>query len=625
MGKKFDFSGWATRNNIKCMDGRTIRRDAFKNDDGQTVPLVWQHMHNSPENILGHAVLENRADGVYAYCSFNNTPAAQQAKEAVKHGDISSLSIYANQLKQRNGDVLHGTIREVSLVLAGANEGARIDYPTLSHGEDDPYANECVIYNDNGDEHLIHFAEEDSDMYEDYEDYEDEEYEDDEEYESDYEDDEDEENYDDEDLSHSADNPTIEEVVETMDEDQKAALYALLAIAANQGEAVEHSGLEGGNDMPWSAFDNKNDFAEPNTYMLQHSAIHMMPGEELEHDAMDTIIADAKRTGSMRDSYLEHAAEYGIDQIDWLFPEYKNVDGLPPQFIKRDMEWVTTVMNGVHRTPFSRIKSLFADIREDEARAKGYIKGNRKKEEVFSLLRRRTDPQTIYKKQKFDRDDIVDITDFDVIAWVKAEMRMMLNEEIARAILIGDGRLASSEDKIFPEHVRPIWTEDDLFCIHKQVEVANDADEDATAKAFIRAAIKSREDYQGSGSPTLFTTEGFLADMLLLEDGIGHLLYTMETLKQALRVSNIVTVPVMKGARRDVPIGDNQTKNMPLLGIIVNLSDYNVGADKGGAINMFEDFDIDYNQQKYLIETRISGALIKPFSAIVLELNKADS
>ena len=602
MGKKFDFSGWATRNNIKCMDGRTIRRDAFKNDDGQTVPLVWQHMHNSPENILGHAVLENRADGVYAYCSFNNTPAAQQAKEAVKHGDISSLSIYANQLKQRNGDVLHGTIREVSLVLAGANEGARIDYPTLSHGEDDPYANECVIYNDNGDEHLIHFAEEDSDMYEDYEDYED-----DEEYEPDYEDDEDYDDEDDEDLSHSADNPTIEEVVETMDEDQKAALYALLAIAANQGEAVEHSGLEGGNDMPWSAFNNGNDFAEPNTYMLQHSAIHMMPGEELQHDAMDAIIADAKRTGSMRDSYLEHAAEYGIDQIDWLFPEYKNVDGLPPQFIKRDMEWVTTVMNGVHRTPFSRIKSLFADIREDEARAKGYIKGNRKKEEVFSLLRRRTDPQTIYKKQKFDRDDIVDITDFDVIAWVKAEMRMMLNEEIARAILIGDGRLASSEDKIFPEHVRPIWTEDDLFCIHKQVEVANDADEDATAKAFIRAAIKSREDYQGSGSPTLFTTEGFLADMLLLEDAQGHRMYKdMGDLALAMSVNKIVKVP-----SSIIPTG--------VYAAIVDLNDYNVGADKGGAVNMFDDFDIDYNQQKYLMEEQLSGALTRPYSAIVLK------
>jgi hypothetical protein len=344
----------------------------------------------------------------------------------------------------------------------------------------------------------------------------------------------------------------------------------------------------------------------------------MEPGEELAHDAMDVIIADAKRYGSLKESVMQHSAEYGIDQIDWLFPEYKSLN-TPPEFVSRDMEWVKGVLNGVHKTPFSRIKSMFADIREDDARAKGYIKGHRKKEEVFTLLKRTTDPQTIYKKQKFDRDDIIDITDFDVIAWVKAEMRMMLDEEIARAILVGDGRLASSEDKIQEVHVRPIYTDDDFYAIHKQVEVAADADEDTVAKATIRAAIKSRKDYKGSGNPVFYTTEDVLSDMLLLENGIGELMYTMETLKQALRVSAIVTVPVMEGLTREVAVGPGQTKTMPLLGIIVNLKDYNVGADKGGSINMFEDFDIDYNQQKYLIETRCSGALATAHSAIVIE------
>lgn len=620
--KKYDFSGWATRNNIKCMDGRTIRRDAFKDNDGETVPLVWQHLHNSPENILGHAVLENRADGVYAYCSFNNSPLAQRAKEAVQHGDISSLSIYANQLKERAGNVLHGTIREVSLVLAGANKGARIDFPILAHS-DEPY-NECVIYNDNGDAHLIHYAEEEDEMYDDFEEYDDEldeeDYDDFEEY-----DDEDDE-YDD--LEHSAedDGPTIAEVIDTMNEDQKAAMYAMIAIAANGGDAdeVEHGGIYEGDDSMYNAFEAQSGYGEADTYVLQHSAIHMEPGCELEHDAMTTIIEDAKRYGSLKESFLSHAAEYGIDQIDWLFPEYKSLN-TPPDWVSRDMEWVKGVLNGVHKTPFSRIKSMFADIREDDARAKGYMKGNRKKEEVFTLLKRTTDPQTIYKKQKFDRDDIIDITDFDVIAWVKAEMRMMLDEEIARAILVGDGRPTSSEDKIQEAHVRPIYTDDDFYAIHKQVEVAADADEDTIAKATIRAAIKSRKDYKGSGNPTFYTTEDALSDMLLLENGIGELMYTMETLKNALRVSAIVTVPVMEGLSRDVKISENQTKRMPLLGIIVNLKDYNVGADKGGSVEMFEDFDIDYNQQKYLIETRMSGALIKPFSAIVLELNKASA
>ena len=622
MAKKYDFCGWASRNDIKCDDGRTIRRNAFAEDDGKRVPLVWQHQHNSPDNILGHAILENRNEGVYCYCSFNNSPAAEAAREAVSHGDISSMSIYANRLQQRGGDVVHGKIREVSLVLAAANEGARIDFP-LAHGSDGP-ANECVVYGYPQDLKHSMTDEEDDDMrYED-------EYDEDLEEEDEYDEDDEDMEYDDdeEELEHAAsDDMTIAEVIDTMDENQKAAMYALLAIAANGGadEDMEHSGIYEGDDVMYNLFDRSEEYSEPNTYMLQHSAIHMADDTVLEHDAMDVIIADAKRYGSLKESVLQHSAEYGIDQIDWLFPEYKSLN-TPPEFVSRDMEWVKGVLNSVHKTPFSRIKSMFADIREDDARAKGYIKGNRKKEEVFTLLKRTTDPQTIYKKQKFDRDDIIDITDFDVIAWVKAEMRLMLDEEIARAILVGDGRLASSEDKIQETHVRPIYTDDDFYSIHKQVEVASDADEDTIAKATIRAAIKARKDYKGSGNPVFYTTEDVLSDMLLLENGIGELMYTQETLKQALRVSAIVTVPVMEGLSREVNIGTEQNKvlkTMPLLGIIVNLKDYNVGADKGGAINMFEDFDIDYNQQKYLIETRMSGALIKPFSAIVLELNKA--
>lgn len=601
MSKKYDFHGWATRCNIKCDDGRTIEPGAFKDDDGQVVPLVWQHLHNSPENVLGHALLEHRADGVYAHCSFNNTEKAQAAKEAVEHGDISSLSIYANKLKQRNGQVLHGKIREVSLVLAGANEGARIDYPVVAHYGEDP--DECVIYHDNGDMNLISLEGiEDTEKDADH-------------------------------ISHAESDEgngdkTLKDVINTFNDEQKIALYAMLAIAANggaeddtdeDGKPVKHGGVD--DDM-YNVFDQSVEPAQENTYVLQHSAIHMEAGAELSHDAMQSIIADAKRFGSMRESFIQHKAEYGIDQIDWLFPDYKNLNDGAPEFISRDMEWVSGVMNSVHKTPFSRIKSMFADIREDDARAKGYTKGKRKKEEVFTLLKRTTDPQTIYKKQKFDRDDIIDIIDFDVIAWVKAEMRMMLDEEIARAILVGDGRLGSSEDKIFEAHVRSVYNDDEFYSIKKAVDVAADADEDAIAKATIRAAIKSRKEYKGSGNPTFYTTEDVLTDMLLLEDGVGRPLYdSVDKLKTALRVSSIVTVPVMEGLTRESK--EHENRQLPLLGIIVNLRDYNVGSDKGGAVNMFEDFDIDYNQQKYLIETRISGALVKPFSAIVLELNKA--
>ena len=574
----FDFSGWATRNDLLCGDGRTIRKNAFKDNDGCKVPLVWQHDHTNPDAVLGHAILENRDDGVYAYCSLNDTESGLAAKKLVQHGDVSSLSIYANKLKQIGNDVIHGNIRELSLVLAGANPGAYIDF-VMAHGDDEEdtlYAS----YNEN----IVLYHSDDSDN---------------EKSKNDKKDDNKEENK--EDMSENNEK-TIGDVIKTMTEEQKNVMYAIVANALkysdtdetknNEESNNEKSNNDGGHEeMKHNLFENETD--EKNV---------------LSHDAMNTIISDAKRYGSVKESFLAHAQEYGIEQIDYLLPDVKNLN-TPPEFIKRDTGWVQEVMGGTHHTPFSRIKSMFADITEDEARAKGYIKGKLKKEEVFSLLKRTTSPTTIYKKQKMDRDDIVDITDFDVIAWLKSEMRMMLDEEIARAILIGDGRLASSDDKINESNIRPILNDADLFTIRWSVAAGTSDDE--KAKNFIRACIKSRKNYKGSGNPKLFTTEDMLTDMLLLEDGIGHKLYKTEAeLATALRVSKIVTVPVMEG------ILDKDNKDV--YGIIVNLSDYNVGADKGGAINMFDDFDIDYNQQKYLIETRCSGALIKPFSAIVL-------
>ena len=582
---KYDFSGWATKNDLKCSDGRTIRKDAFKHNDGQTVPLVWNHQHNDPLNVLGHALLENRNEGVYAYCKFNDTPAGKNAKMLVEHGDVSALSIYANQLKQQQGNVLHGMIREVSLVLAGANPGAFID-SVLRHGE-------------NSDEEAIIYTGEDLE------------------------------------LSHAdnekgegkvADNNgkerTVQDVINSMNEEQQNVMYALIGQAIEDAtQGVKHDGMEedqnennneGDDDeMKHNVFDNQNKDNAKNT---------------LSHADMETILKDAKRCGSLKEAVLAHADEhgdaiydtYGIkpnadgEGISMLFPEYKNLNNVP-EWLKRDTGWVADVMNGVHHTPFSRIKSMQADIREDEARAKGYMKGNLKKEQVFTLLKRTTDPQTIYKKQKLHRDDVIDITSFDVVAWIKAEMRFMLEEEIARAILIGDGRDSDHDDKIQEQHIRPIYKEADLYCVHKLME--KQADADARAKAFIRMAIKSRKEYKGSGNPALFCTEDLLTDMLLLEDNNGRIIYdSVAKLATALRVSKIVTVPVMEGVQREVG-GVNQD----LLGIIVNLKDYNVGADKGGAVAMFEDFDIDYNAQKYLIETRCSGALIKPFSAIVIE------
>lgn len=615
----YDFGGYATRNDLKCSDGRTIRKDAFKDCDGITVPLVYQHEHGNVGAVLGHALLENRDDGVYCYCSFNDTDSGKNAKALVKHGDIKSLSIYANKLIEKSGNVIHGMIREVSLVLAGANPGAFIDTLSISHSDDEGMEEEALIYPDYGDEleELEHAEDEET----------------------------------------SGSDETVQDVIDSMNDTQKKVMYYLIAQATRQPEAVEHSDLshadekeedndndsDDGDETVEDIVNSMNEKQKKVMYFLigkaaeskntkgekemavSHNAfedtqkdyVGVVDGrDELTHQEMEEIIKDGKRMGSLKESVLAHSADYGIDQIDWLFPEPKTTSDRP-EFISRRMEWVSTVMNGVSRSPFSRIKSMFADIREDEARAKGYIKGHLKKDEVFSLLKRSTTPTTIYKKQKLDRDDIIDITDFDVVAWIKGEMRIMLDEEIARAILVGDGRLASDDDHINEENVRPIWKEADLFCIKTEVTVGDT--DDATAKNFIRSCIKSRKDYRGSGNPTLFTTEDMLTDLLLLEDSIGHKLYKTEAeLATALRVSKIVTVPVMENLTRQVTKSGSVYTNT-LRGIIVNLNDYKVGADKGGSVNMFEDFDIDYNQEKYLIETRISGCLVKPFSAIVLE------
>ena len=565
---KCDFSGWATRNDLLCGDGRTIRKNAFKDNNGATVPLVWNHEHNDPNAVLGHAILENRDNGVYAYGVFNDTEQGRTAKKLVENGDVRSLSIWANQLKQIGNDVIHGNIRELSLVLAGANPGAYVDF-VMAHGadeEDTLYAswdeNALILYHSGSktDDKPETDKKEDKTVEGNNE-------------------------------NKTNSEKTVKDVIDSMNEEQKTVLYAMVGQAiedSKSGKNIE----EDDEDMKHNVFDNEIEEKD----------------NVLSHADMEVIIGDAKRYGSVKESFLAHADEYGIQQIDYLLPDVKNLN-TPPEFIQRDMGWVQKVIGGTHHTPFSRIKSMFADITEDEARAKGYIKGKLKKEEVFSLLKRTTTPTTIYKKQKMDRDDIIDITDFDVIAWLKSEMRLMLDEEIARAILVGDGRLASSDDKINEQNIRPILNDNDLFVI--RWAVAAGSSDDDKAKNFIKAAIKSRKNYKGSGNPVLFTTEDMLTDMLLLEDTIGHKLYKTEAeLATALRVKEIVTVPVMEN------LTDKDSKNV--YGIIVNLADYNVGADKGGAVNMFDDFDIDYNQQKYLIETRCSGALIKPFSAIVL-------
>ena len=591
MGFKYDFSGWATKNDLLCSDGRTIRRDAFKDNDGKVVPLVWNHDHTDPSNVLGHALLKNVADGVYAYGSFNSNPKAIEAATLLAHGDIKALSIWANKLQQRGGDVLHGDIKEVSLVLAGANPAAIID-SVMVHGEESD--EEAIIYTG---ESICHSSGELKDEFEETE--------------------ETVEHADDkaDEPEKSDDDETVADIFETLSEKQKNAVYALIGeiISRNKGKENE---------------DNKEEDS-----VMKHNVFEQQNGDQQEnvlcHADVKAAFDDAKRYGSLKDSFVAHGlkevtymahadGDYGIKNIDYLFPEARNVNNTI-DFIKREDSWVRDFMSRVHRSPFSRIKSIHANITEDEARAKGYIKGNMKKEEVFTLLKRSTTPTTVYKKQKLDRDDVLDITDLDTVALVKGEMRGMLDEEIARAALVGDGRSASDDDKINEVNIRPIWTDADLYSIKVPIAVAAGDDDNKKATNFIRAAIKSRKNFRGSGTPVLYTTEDMLSDMLLLTDTTGRDIYdTVEKLCKKLRVSEIITVPVMEGLTRQV-----ESKTRTLAGIIVNLQDYNIGADKGGSINMFEDFDIDYNQMKYLIETRCSGALTKPYSAMVLEFETA--
>ena len=577
----YDFSGYATKANIKCYDGLTIAPNAFADDNGRTVPVVWNHNHSDPEYILGHALLQNRKDGVYAYVKMNDTPGGKTALEAVRSGDIDAMSIFANGLKKAGQTVMHGVIRELSLVLAGCNPGALID-EIVEHGADwsADEGEEAFIYTDGGIS-LKHGLDPDDNPLDEEED----------------------------DMAQAG-GKTLKEVVDTMNDEQKEALYALVGMAKD-GLDEDEDPEEGEDDYDE---DDEDDYEEDEEDNMKHNVFDADTEKGVLKHSMDEInaaIADGKSCGSMKDAFIAH----GIDDVEWLFPEDHLLDN-PPRIIDNDQTWVSKVMSGVHHIPFSRIKSMSADLTEEDARAKGYIKGNFKKEQVFGLLKRSTSPTTVYKKQKMDRDDIADITGFDVIAWLKQEMRTKLNEELARAYLIGDGRNAASDDKINEGNIRPIYSDDDFYTIKVQANVATGADTETKIKAAMNASLKARKDYKGSGNPTLFTTEDNLTDMLLLEDKIGHRLYKNEAeVAQALRVKEIVTVPQMAGM--------TGTKGGELFGIVVNLADYTVGADKGGAVNMFDDFDIDYNQQKYLIETRCSGALTVPFSAMAIEYKVA--
>lgn len=642
MDKKFDCSGWATRANMLCSDGRTIRKNAFEDCDGKTVPVVWNHEHNDPNAVLGHALLENRDDGVYAFITFNETDAGQNAKLLVQHKDVDRLSIYANKLKQMGGDVIHGIIREVSLVLAGANPGAVID-TVMAHGEDSE--EECVIYSGEFIENvepLFHSDKEEKGASKMSEETKKQEVDNggktladvynamtDEQKKSvqamigmaiaDTKKDNGKKEEPGKEVKHSGDSSdepaksekkekTLADVFNTLTDEQKTVVYALI------GHALDEAGVDVDEDQ---ADDKEN---EGGNNAMKHNVFDQETNTEnqevLSHSEMIEIFEEAKRNGSLADTVLQH----GITNIDYLFPDAKTIDDVPG-FIKREDDWVAGVMAGVHKTPMSRVKSIFANITADEARARGYIKGKQKVDEVFSLLKRTTSPTTVYKKQKLDRDDVIDITDFDVVAWVKTEMRMMLDEEIARAILVGDGRNNSDESKINEQNIRPIWTDDDVYTVKSEISISKSTTAEEKAKAFIKACIKSRKNYKGSGKPAMYMPEDMLTDCLLLEDANGRMIYdTVDKLATVLRVSKIVTVPVMEGLKRV------KGANTHFLGgIYVNLNDYNLGADKGGAVNMFDDFDIDYNAQKYLIETRCSGAMIKPYGAVAIEFVGATS
>ena len=583
MGKKvYDFSGWATRCNVKCSDGRTIMKDAFVDNDKTTVPLVWQHNHTDADNVLGHALLENRAEGVYAYCSLNSTPEGKRAKELVEHGDICSLSIYANQLKQTGGNVIHGLIREVSLVLAGANPGARIMDVNIAHGD-----------NADGDAYIFN-ASETLDIGTEVEDIE---HSDNNKEGENMPNKEEQKEIKVEHSDEGNDEETIQDVFDTLTEKQKKVVYAMIGMAL---EDKENGNAQEDKEMKHNAFDTSNEADNQN---------------ELMHSEVLKAIEDAKKSGSMKDSFISH----GITNVDTLFPEVQAVNKTP-ELIARDTNWVSVVMGGVKHTPFSRVKSTAANITADEARARGYIKGKQKISEVITALKRTTLPTTVYKLQKMDRDDVIDITDFDVVAWLKQEMRGMLDEELARAFLIGDGRDGSDDSKINEQNIRPILGDNSTYTVTRSLTRTSGETDSDFAKDFIKDVVKSRKEYKGSGNPILFTTEDLLTEMLLIEDKIGHRIYKTEAeLATALRVSKIVTVPVFEGHKREVA-----GKNYALMGILVNLADYNVGADKGGAVNMFDDFDIDYNKYEYLIETRCSGALVKPYSAITFEEKLAE-
>ena len=568
---KPDFGGYATKNNILCEDGRVIRHNAFASCDGKTVPIVWSHKHSSVMNVLGHALLENREDGVYCYGYLNDTEEGIHAKKSIQHGDVNSLSIFANKLRQNGADVVHGVIREVSLCLAGANEGAIIDTVEMAHDVDGDVEiaeirfGEMMELDIDSEEPISHAAkEEEKEMAE--------------------------ETKKEPEEQAKEEGKTVKEIYDSMTDDQKKVCAFLVGAAKESVD--EDSDEEEEEEVKHNLFDIEQENND----------------EQLMHDALNTMMEDAKRSNSsLRETYLKHAAEYGIDNIEWLFPEHKNIADGAPAFIKRTPdEWVDIVMNGVKHSPFSRIKMMFADLREDDARAKGYAqKGKLKKEEVFGLIKRTVDPTTVYKKQKLDRDDVIDITDFDVVSWIKGEMRLMLDEEIARAIIFGDGRAAADEDKIREDKIIPICKDDDFYALKKEIEVAQGQE---LGDALIDGCVMALDDYEGSGNTTLFISNKMITKMLLLKDTLGHRFYkTKAELALAMNVNRIVAVP-----ESIIPAD--------VYGVIVDLKDYNVGADKGGSVNMFDDFDIDYNQMKYLMETRCSGALTKPFSAIVLKV-----
>lgn len=592
----YDFSGWATKANVKCFDGLTIAPNAFKDCDGKVVPVVWNHDHSAPESVLGHALLQNRKEGVYAYVKLNDTSSGQTAKACVDNGDIDAMSIYANGIQKTGRTVMHGMIKELSLVIAGCNPGALID-EVVKHTADgsETDSSEAYIYTDSGLS-LKHGLDPDDNPLEDET--------------LEHSDDSSETDKDKKGESKMADanEKTVKEVFDTLTEEQKNVVYAIIGSALDEGKGGES--------------DNKGDGKEDNT--MHHCFENDNGGTVMKHslDDINGIIATASKHGTLRDAFLDEGITgdelaHSIENMDYLFPDDHNLDTVP-RIVDRDQTWVDKVMNGVHHVPFARVKVMFADLTEDEARAKGYIKGNYKKEQVFKLLKRSTTPTTVYKKQRFDRDDIVDMSTMDVVGFVKKEQRGKLNEELGMAFLIGDGRDDASDDKINELNIRPIFNDDDFYTIKVVVQPGTNANEDAKAKATIKSIIKARKEYKGSGSPTFYTTDDVLTDMLLLEDGIGHPLYADEAaLARKLRVKEIVTVPRMEG-RKGAKGGD-------LLGIVVNLADYTVGADKGGEVNMFDDFNIDYNQLIYLIETRCSGAMTTPYGAMAIEMDAANS